>query len=258
MSKKAKSHSILVGLMLGMLGLTLLLTGWITPHWSLNLHDPTATDILNLVLKSHTLWNTAAGTSEVVWYGEDGTTQRYVTEFAFEQPAKANVTLTEAPDFIEKTSFISDGEATYEINLVSKTYTQGYLPSFAYDTSMLPKDLSETQEEYSYPHPMNLLTPFPVAEYMFPTWFSQGNKDAVYTVTGEEQIAGRNTWVVNVEIRNDHVTAWIDQETGVILKYTQITDEKLFEEYEVLTIEFDGKLSKTNFVVSEDLTPAQP
>jgi len=195
----------------------LLLSGWVSPHWTLGLQTDTA-DVLDAVLNSHTQWISVQGVASTIWHGKDGDTQAYTTEFVFEQPGKAMVKLIDAPFFIDKTSWISDGEFIYDIDLEKDTYTKNLLPQFATDLSMLPSNVKETNSELIYLHPLTLLTPSPVAEYIFPHGFAQGKEGTVYKVVGQDEVSGRRTWVVSMETPFTSVTAWIDMERGVILK----------------------------------------
>jgi outer membrane lipoprotein-sorting protein len=252
MNKKHKV-AISVAVLIGLVGLSLFLIGWREPHWALSLQNPEVEDVLNLMLNSHERWETVQGESTVVWH-RNGETQTYSTKFAFQLPDKVMVTMTEAPSFIEKKAWISDGEFTYDINRHQKTYSQNKLPAFAYDTSLIPNSVAETSDIYMYHHPLALLTPAPVAEYVFPQWFGQGSKDATYELIGEEKILGRDAWVIDLTIRSSHDTAWIDQETGVILKYVKEKDGALWQDFEMNSILFDEEIPEDTFAVPADLT----
>jgi hypothetical protein len=161
---------------------------------------------------------------------------------------------TDAPSFIEKSAWISDGEYTYEINLEQRTYSQNSLPAFAYDTPLIPNSVSETSDLYMYPHPLGSLTPSVVSEYVFPQWFSQGSANATYELIGEEKLLGRDTWVMDSTVRSSHITAWVDQETGVILKYIAEKDGMLWEDFEMSSVLFDADIPEDTFTLPEDLT----
>jgi outer membrane lipoprotein-sorting protein len=215
-------------------------------------------EILNFMLHSHEHWKTVQGEFTVVWYARNGETQTYSGKFAFELPGKVMTIMTDAPSFIEKSAWISDGEFTYKINLEQKTYSQNKLPAFAYDTSMIPNSVSETSDIYMYPHPLAGMTHSAVGEFIFPHWFAQGSEDAKYELIGEEKILGRDTWVMDSTIRSSHNTAWVDQETGVILKYVQKEDGALWEDFEMSSILFNEKIPDDTFTVPENFTQVDP
>jgi outer membrane lipoprotein-sorting protein len=225
------------------------------PHQPPIIQNAEVEYVFNFMLHSHEHWKTIQGEATVVWYTPlNVQTQTYSTKFAFQLPGKAMVTLTEAPSFIEKSAWISDGEFTYEINLEQKTYSQNKLLAFVYDTSLIPNSLSEASDIYMYHHPFALLTPSLVAEQIFPHWFAQGSADATYELIGEEKILGRDTWVMEETIRSSHITAWVDQETGVILKYIAEKDGTLWEDFKMNSVLFDAEIPEETFALPGDLT----
>lgn len=252
--RKEYKASISVGLLVGVLFLSAFLVGWANSHWSLGLQNTSVKDVLNLVLTSHKQWATVQGEATVIWYGGNGETQSYTTEFAFQQPGQASTILTDAPSFVEKTAWISNGVDTYEINLQQETYSQGSLPEFVFDTSYLPISVSETSEIDLYLHPLALLTPSIVSEYIFPHGFAQGSNLINYELVGDEIIIGRDAWVMNMTTNSSSIMAWVDKDTGVILKYVQENNGKPFEDFEVNLIFFDSKIPESTFTVPDNLT----
>ena len=51
--RKAYKVSIIVGVLIGLVGLSFFLIGWREPHWALSLRDPEVEDVLNYILHSH-------------------------------------------------------------------------------------------------------------------------------------------------------------------------------------------------------------
>ena len=246
MLKKDIKISISTGILLGVLALALLLSGWIESHWALGLQVDTK-DVLDSILVSHTKWRTIQGIAKTTWSVKNEGTQVYTTEFAFEQPGKALVKLIETPNLLDKTAWLSDGEFSYFINLETNTYVEDLLPTFATDLSMLPSNVNETTAGVIFLHPMTLLTPSPVAEFIFPHGFAQGKEGTVYKIIGEEEISGQETWIISMETSLDSVTAWIDKQSGIILRYVQETNGELFMEFEVLSINFDAEIAQGAF-----------
>lgn len=200
-----------------------------------------AKEILNLVLDSHNHWTTVEGTAQTVWHVDGQSDQAYKTAFTFELPDKGKFTLLEVPPNTHRITWISDGTQIFEIDLDAGTQTWNKLPDFATDTSKLPATIAEVDPEYLYRHPFGMLVPSPVAENIFPHGFAQRVGKGDYTLIGEDQIAGRDTWVITLTIRETLTTAWIDKQTGVILKRVteRTTPEMIFE---VLSIRFDAGL----------------
>lgn len=213
-------------------------------------------EVLSLILNSHTKWTTAKGEAEVVWHGPKGETQSYINAFVIYQPLSAFVDVTnkEKPGFNEGL-WISDGENIYNLNKESKSYTQGKMPNFANDLSVLPSGLSQTKDDVVYNHPFSLLIPAPVKEYIYPEWFAQGNLATAYSLLGEDSILGRKTWIINLQYKTGQATAWIDQETGMILKYVQEEDGQKYVEVNFTYLEIDMPVVADTFRIPSDYRP---
>lgn len=249
MTRRDWSVSIVSGLVVG-----LLLAVFITSGGSFTIDARAAQDadvesILKLILSSHTQWETTQGEATIKWFGSDGTTQEYVQEFIVSQPASARFEFTKSPVDLSSDLWVSDGEQLFEASTASKTYTQSPIPTFAFNTDMLPKSTEGMDRETVYHHPFSLLIPSPLAEYLYPQWFAQSQADGVYKLLGEETLLGRKVWSMDYQIRNNHVLAWIDQETGVILRYIQEIDGQKFVEVNFTSVSFDAQITPSNFSV---------
>jgi DNA-binding CsgD family transcriptional regulator len=210
-------------------------------------------DILTLVLNSHTKWSTAKGEAEITWYDPNGgeKTQTYVNQFAIYQPLSAYVDgyNKNEPGFNDQEIWISNGTKVYDLDKQSKTYAEGNLPNFANDLSVLPRNLSEVKTDTVYEHPFSLLIPAPIKEYIYPEWFAQGNPTTAYTLMGEDNLLGRNTWIVNLKYKTGQATAWIDQSTGIILKYSREENGQKFVDAAFTSLQLDMPIEASVFSV---------
>lgn len=217
-------------------------------------------EIRLLLLNSHTKWSTASGEAEIIWYDPKGSsdTQTYISEFKIYQPLSAyvNVSNQDSPGFNDGELWISDGQKAYRLDKEAKTYTEGYLPKFANDLSILPRDLSQVSTDTVYNHPFSLLIPSPVKEYLYPEWFAQGNLSSAYTLEGEDSYLGRKVWILRLTNHTSQYTAWVDQETGIILKYLQEEDGRKFVEAHFTILEIDQILDTNSFSPPQDYRPA--
>jgi len=216
-------------------------------------------DILTLVLNSHTKWSTVKGEAEITWYDPTGGEgrQAYIDQFVIYQPLSAYVDgyNKDEPGFNDQELWISDGMNIYDLDKENKTYTESVLPKFANDLSVMPQNLSEVQSDVVYNHPFSLLIPAPVKEYIYPEWFAQGNPTTAYTLTGEDNLLGRNTWIVNLKYKTGQAMAWIDKTTGIILKYVQEENGQKFAEVTFTSIEVDAPIDASVFSVPPDYRP---
>jgi len=256
MKKKDWLVSIIAGTLLGIMAIGMGIPRMLSFSSSAKASSQ-INEILTLVLNSHTKWMTAQGEVEITWYGKDGQTQAYINDFVIYQPLSAyvNVINKDGSGFNEGL-WISDGENTYNLDKKAKSYTQGVIPNFANDLSTLPSDLPQVEEDVVYNHPFSLLIPAPVKEYIYPEWFAQGNPITTYSLLGEDSLLGRRTWIVELQYKTGQATAWIDQTTGMILKFSQIENGEKFVDVNFTSLEVDMTVDAKTFGVPSDYQPA--
>jgi len=252
--------SITAGILLGIIALGIGVPRILTETQSQSVRASSEIDdILTLVLNSHTKWSTIKGEAEIIWHDPNGggETQTYINQFVIYQPLSAYIDgyNKDKPGFNDNELWISNGMKIYNLDKQSKTYTEGSLPKFASDLSVMPRNLSEVKTDTVYDHPFSLLIPAPIKEYIYPEWFAQGNPTTAYTLTGEDNLLGRNTWIVNLKYKLGQATAWIDQSTGMILKYIQEENGQKFAEVTFTSIEVDAPLEASVFTVPPDYRP---
>ena len=88
----------------------------------------------------------------------------------------------------------------------------------------------------------------PVGEYLYPQWLAQG-KGITYNLVGEDTILNRKVWIITYIKYNAEVTAWIDEETGIIVKYIQSMDGRPFEEMTFTQLEVNSPVDRTLFIL---------
>ena len=131
---------------------------------------------------------------------------------------------------------MSDGVKIYQIDDANLSYTESDVPSFAKKTDFIPQTLADVKKDEVYHHPFEMLILNLIMQYIYSEWFAQAGSGSKYQLLGEETIAGRTTWKVDLLTETDHVLAWIDQDTGVILKYFQETGGQTVVEMEFTSI----------------------
>lgn len=252
MKKRDWIISIISGLVLG-----LIISAFSAPSIGLieranAAQDGEVTAILNLVLNSHTKWQSVQGEATVTWFGPDGTQQEYVQTFKVSQPILARFETTLSPIELSSDLWVSDGEEVFEANTKDKSYTASSLPDFASNYDLLPASVTEVSDEEIYHFPFALLIPSPLAEYIYPHWFAQGHKGGTYTLAGEETLLQRKVWLMYYEVREHHIVAWIDQETGVILRFIHEIEGQAQVEMNMISIAFDKELDEDDFAIPPD------
>lgn len=205
-----------------------------------------AAEVLELVINSHTRWQTVQGSGSIVWTGPSGEQQEYAQEFAVAQPASARFLATQSYMQSSYDLWISDGAYIYNANTQSKLYTRRPLPAFAFDLSMLETPADDV-DPVSVVHPFSMLIESPVAQFLYPHWFAQ-QVHTDYQFLGEEEWLGRKVWLVEYTSDGGTSRGWIDQATGVILRYTLLG----FVDFEMTSITFDAPIDAKVFTLPAD------
>jgi DNA-binding CsgD family transcriptional regulator/outer membrane lipoprotein-sorting protein len=249
--------SVIAGLLLGLVAIGAGIPRMLTEPLSARASSP-MDDVLSLVLTSHTKWTTVQGEAEIVWYGEKGETQSYTNKFVIYQPLSAYVDITnkDGSGFNEGL-WISDGVNIYNVDKKNKSYTQGKIPNFANDLSVLPSEVAQVKDDVVYNHPFSLLISAPVKEYIYPHWFAQGYPATAYSLIGEDSLLGRKIWIVDLQYKTGQITAWIDQVTGMILKYIQVENGQKYVEVNFTSLEVDMPIDAETFNISTDYQPTE-
>lgn len=207
-----------------------------------------AEKVLSKALQSYKNWSTLQGEARLVQYDTEGTPHVDLVSVEVAQPLKANISF-KASDDKAKTNkkWVSDGEKIYQVDDENLSYTESIVPGFATNLDFIPKGLADVKKDEVYHHPFEMLISNPIMEYVYPVWFAQAGEESSYELLGEESIAGRATWKVQLQTTTDRATAWIDQKTGVILKYSQETRSEMVVEMEFNWIEFDKHIDAQKF-----------
>jgi outer membrane lipoprotein-sorting protein len=215
---------------------------------------------LSTMLTGYTKWQTLQGEAEFIWYGNNGETQSQTNKFALVLPDKAYVDVTGDIGPNVPGMWISDGQTIYMVDKKAKTYTQRDFPKDQADTSRLPTSLSQLKHAGGViTHPMAILIVAPIGRYLFPIWFPQGYIGDKYSIQREDNFLGRKVWVIECDtIHNDNLTAWVDQETGIILKYNQITQGKKYLEMTFMAFQVNGQISPDVFSLPPGYSQASP
>lgn len=203
-------------------------------------------EVLDLVATSHTRWHTVQGQAVVVWTGTQGQQQEYVQDFAVSQPAAARFASVRAHIAPVYDVWMSDGAYIYEINTTAGTYVQSPLPAFALDLSGM-ENPETGPDPVAIIHPFSMLIPSPVAQYIYPHWFAQ-QVNGSYQLLGEEEWLGRKVWKVECVTETATSLAWVDQSTGVILRFQQPD----YVDYRMTSIAFDETIDTGVFTLPAD------
>lgn len=144
--------------------------------------------------------------------------------------------------------WISDGTFIYMVNTTARSYTRSPVPAFVFDLGVLDPPQDDSVPSRSM-HPFSMLIPSAVPQYLYPHWFAQ-QINGEYTLQGTEEWLERPVWVVAYESPDGTSRAWIDQATGVILRFVQ----EGYVNFEITSMVFDQPVDASLFSVPAEFT----
>lgn len=208
---------------------------------------------LTLTLNSHHKWSTIQGEAIITLDGPDSQKQKNTETFQIVQPNKALLALFESDLTSPVQQWISDGTNIYIVENTAHAYSSSPLPKFSKDFSLLPVTLEAARTtDAVYRHPFGMLIQYPVGEYLYPQWMAQGKGS--YSFVGNDTVLDRPVLVINIQNGNGDATAWIDQETGIIMKYVQNKDGRQFLDMVFTQFIVDSPIEISAFSIPEGYT----
>lgn len=229
--------------------------------------DSSISDTLALMLRSHQTWNTM----QVNYFARfrDANTRAVILEsnhdfrLTSSGMARAEIGPTPGkPDLV----WIKNGEVIWTEDRESGRTSQSPVPA-----AFLSIDdfgtLVPDNEPVVVPHPVGLLMPSWLSDYVYPTALAQSmsleeiaeNVVQRAKILGSEQVAGRPTVVVQRQIQsldNPPIVYkfhryWVDAERGVVLK-AEVLDPRTgdwVQQVEALGVNYDEPISPETFQV---------
>jgi hypothetical protein len=207
-----------------------------------------AEEALLKTLQSYKNWSSLQGEAQLVQYDVNGNPHLDTVSVEIVQPLQANVAFKTSNDNAKTAQrWVSDGINIYQVNDKNLSYIEYNIPDFAKSLDFIPQTLADIKRGEVYNFPFAMLISNPIMEYVYPVGFAQAPSGASYQLLGEENVAGRTTWKVVLQTKTDYSIAWIDQDTGVILKYSQETSGQKVVEMEFVWIKFNQNIDAQEF-----------
>jgi len=199
------------------------------------------------MLNSHNLWKTIDAKAITIW--EPGkNAQTVTTSIQIHQISQARLDMLQVDSsnqLMADISWVSDGSYIYEQDNLLKKYTEQILPPFVNSMDNFGPSTLESGTSIIVRHPMAMIMPSPIADYIYPTGLIQ--RKGTVTLIGTEIVANRDTIIIswNGVDENGFPTGkakyWIDAQTGMILKaqvfggesWDSISEETTFTEINI-------------------------
>jgi len=242
--------SVSAGVLLGILVVVFQAIGYLPQILNVRAASD-AENALTKTLQSYKTWSSLQGEAQLVQYDADNNPHLDIVSVQVSQPLKANVSFKSSDDVIKTNmKLVSDGKNIYQVDNGNLSYAQSNLPTsahFAQDLGYLPQTLADVKKDEVYGHPFARLISNPMMDYIYPVSFPQARSGSTYQLLGEENIIGRATWKVELRTTTDYVIAWIDQATGIILKYSQEAGAQKIVDMEFVWIKIDQAIDTQAF-----------
>jgi WD40 repeat protein len=219
----------------------------------------TSADIQTAMLESATKWGTIWMDGTVTWYdptGSDQPPQVFHEQVWIDQPASRFRVLLGPADGPADTFKVCDGTTILEMDLKSGQSQSHSLPKFAKASQYVPT----LEPGVSYPNPLWGQIGTPLSELVFSA--DRAQNQGTFEPVALETVAGRQTLAVEwtyVDNQQPSFRAWLDQETGVILKlqeFGKAGESEMQSERVVDQVAYDTPMNDDLFKLQFSQMPA--
>lgn len=248
--------SIAVGLVIGILAFATGFTKFVL-FPQLASAKASVPDIISLMANSHTKWTSLSADAVTVWHLDNQNTQTVNTSILIQQPNRIRLELEQFDkdgQLIVDMTWLMNDEVIYEQDNLRKQYTEYQIPGFAkMSYSDFISSAPKVNEPVIYRHPIAMLMPSPIADYLYPGGLVQ--RAGIYSVENvSDQVSKRGAVILDWQkdqTRQSQFKYWVDTEKGVILKAQVLNpDGSLFEDTAITNIDFDAVITNDTFVLS--------
>ncbi|GAB4580602.1 MAG: hypothetical protein Fur0022_33440 [Anaerolineales bacterium] len=256
MKKKEWLIGIIAGCLIGLLGVV---SGIIPRYFTQSekvYAAGDATEVLELMLQSHTLWSSVQGKASVVWYSE-GEKEIWESNFSIEQPKLAYFETWKSGEVENKQTWLNQPDGIFVADFGKGVYSVMEPISekgFGLEIEHLPTTLASAEVGTIYRHPLGGRIPSVLGDYLYPTGLAQRSGD--YTFLGEDEILNRSVYILAYQLKNEigELTSkaqyWVDVETGAILKALSFGGKdmgELLSEVTITSLNFNSPLEANIF-----------
>ena len=221
--------------------------------------DSTSAEIQSAMLESATKWNTIWMDGTVTWYDPTGSGQPpqiFHEQDWVDQSANRFRVLLGPRDGAADTFKVCDGATILEMDLKSGQSQSRPLPEFAKASQFVPP----VEPDLAYPNPLWGQIGTPLSELIFSA--DRAQNQGTFVPVALEDVAGRQTLAVDwtyIQSQQPSFHAWLDVETGVILKlqeFGKAGGNEVQSERVVNRIAYDAPMSEDLFSLQFSQMPA--
>ncbi|NPA31853.1 MAG: hypothetical protein GXO37_07640 [Chloroflexi bacterium] len=215
--------------------------------------DAATRAVLERMLDGWTRWNSVAGEAVVLFIDEDGQQQGFRERFIVQKPFLARFEVLDLDAQAIQGVWMTDGVTTYFFR-PGQGYQEGDLPQHLDEKeARLPQTWAELPRDEEVQHPFQAEIPSPIAQFLFPLPFVRKAPGVEYRLEEESTLLDRPVWVLTIEDPQNQVEErlWVDQETGVVLRYVQLVRGQPRVRFDMLMFVVDEPWDKMWFAPKE-------
>jgi len=215
--------------------------------------DAATRAVLERMLDGWTRWNSVAGEAVVLFVGDDGQQQGFRERFIVQKPFLARFEVLDLDAQVVQGVWMTDGVTTYFFQ-PGRGYSEGDLPQYLDKRqAQLPKTWGALKRGQEVQHPFQAEIPSPIAQFLFPLTFVRKAPGIEYRLEEESTLLERPVWILTIvdEENQAEERLWVDQETGVVLRYVQILAGQPRVRYDVLMFVVDEPWDEVWFAPKE-------
>lgn len=216
-------------------------------------------DVLALMLKSHTTWESLSASSVSTYMPESAEKVVSVNSGMFTNDGRGYVDLQLGS--VQSLMYMVDGKTTTIEDRTKKKYTQFPAPEFGNELRSGPPAPPPDSAKFVIPHPLARTIPGDLVFYVFSTGLAQAMHNEDVKILSEEKLLGRTAvaleWKLYREKEPYEIRKfWVDSETGIVLKAQSLNAETDFkqvvDEFEIVSIDFVATIPASKFVFTPD------
>lgn len=217
------------------------------------LSTPTVGMALNTMANSPSEWDTLQGSAEFIWYTSEGGPIRYIKSFALQHYFKGRVVIKSLDGRGSECLWVSDGVNISIYSPRSQSYYRTTITDLPGNFNFDPSTLENTDDydiDFISRYRFGEIIPSFLVDYLFPQHFA--DEGGNFTLIGENTFLERKVWVVDHELDTVSATLWVDQESGVVLKYIQYNEGVLYLQVTFMSFWVNQPIDSSLFVLPAD------
>ena len=215
--------------------------------------DAATRAVLERMLDGWTRWNSVAGEAVVLFIDEDGQQQGFRERFIVQKPFLARFEVLDLEGRVVQGVWMTDGVTTYFFQ-PGRGYNEGDLPQHLDEKEdRLPQTWAELPRDEEVQHPFQAEIPSPIAQFLFPLTFVRKAAGVEYRLEEESTLLERPVWILTIIDAENQIEErlWVDQETGVVLRYVQMVQGQPRVRYDLLMFVVDEPWDEVWFAPKE-------